>query len=170
MKQWIGLVARLVTGGVWIVAGAIKLPDPAESVRAVRAYDLLPESVVPAVGHALPIVEVVVGVCLVLGLLTRGMGVISSLLFVAFIIGIASAWARGLEIDCGCFGGGGVEEGASAKYPGEIARDVGLLLLSAWLVVWPRTRWSLDAVVFPPRADDEDSPEVGEREEEDGQA
>ena len=50
VKDWIGLAARLVTGGVWIVAGLLKLPDPAESVRAVRAYDLLPESVVPTVG------------------------------------------------------------------------------------------------------------------------
>ena len=36
--EWFGLVARLVTGGVWLVAGALKLPDPAASVRAVRAY------------------------------------------------------------------------------------------------------------------------------------
>ena len=65
VKDWFGLVARLVTGGVWIVAGALKLPDPADSVRAVRAYDLLPEAVVPAVGHLLPVVEVVIGLCLV---------------------------------------------------------------------------------------------------------
>ena len=44
-----------MTGGVWIVAGALKLPDPAESVRAVRAYDLLPEAIVPAVGYLLPV-------------------------------------------------------------------------------------------------------------------
>ena len=50
-----------MVGGVWIVAGALKLPDPAASVRAVRAYDLLPESVVPTVGHLLPVLEVVVG-------------------------------------------------------------------------------------------------------------
>jgi uncharacterized membrane protein YphA (DoxX/SURF4 family) len=152
VKDWIGLAARLVTGGVWIVAGLIKLPDPAGSVRAVRAYDLLPESVVPTVGLALPLLEVVVGLCLVLGLLTRTMAVVSALLFVAFIIGIASAWARGLEIDCGCFGGGGELEGASAKYPGEIARDVGLLLASLWLVVRPRSRWSLDALISPTRS------------------
>jgi uncharacterized membrane protein YphA (DoxX/SURF4 family) len=152
VKQWIGLLARLVTGGVWIVASALKLPDPSGSIRAVRAYDLLPESVVPTVGYALPVVEVVIGVCLVLGLLTRTMGVLSALLFIAFIVGISSAWARGLSIDCGCFGGGGDVTDATSKYPWEIARDVGLLLLSAWLVVWPRTHMSLDAVVFPPRA------------------
>jgi uncharacterized membrane protein YphA (DoxX/SURF4 family) len=97
VKDWWDLAARLVTGGVWLVAGAIKLPHPYESVRAVRAYELLPEAVVPTLGHLLPLVEVVVGVCLVVGLLTRSMAVLSRLLFLAFIVGIASAWARGLE-------------------------------------------------------------------------
>ena len=112
---WLGLLARLVTGGVWVVAGAIKLPDPAASVDAVRAYQLLPEAVVPTVGQLLPVVEVVVGLTLVAGLLTRGAAVVSAVLFVAFIVGIASAWARGLTIDCGCFGGGGYD-------PDEIGR------------------------------------------------
>ena len=148
MKEWFGLLARLVTGGVWIVAGALKLPDPYASVRAVRAYDLLPESIVPTVGHLLPVLEVVIGLALVLGLLTRGAAVLSALLFAAFVVGISSAWARGLEIDCGCFGGGGAKEGASAEYPWEIARDVGLFLLSAYLVWSPRSRLALDRLVF----------------------
>ncbi len=128
--------------------GALKLPDPSESVRAVRAYDLLPEAVVPTVGHLLPVLEIVVGLLLVLGLLTRSAAVVSSLLFVAFIVGISAAWARGLQIDCGCFGGGGFDADATAKYPWEIARDVGLLALSAWLAVRPRSRWALDPLLF----------------------
>lgn len=148
MQQWLGLLARLVVGGVWVVAGAIKLPDPAASVRAVRAYDLLPESIVPTVGHVLPIVEVLVGVCLIAGLLVRGMAIVSALLFVAFIIGISAAWARGLQIDCGCFGGGGFEEGASDEYPWEIARDAVLLLVSLYLVWRPRSRFAVDSLIF----------------------
>jgi uncharacterized membrane protein YphA (DoxX/SURF4 family) len=150
VQEWVGLVARLVTGGVWIVAGALKLPDPAGSVRAVRAYDLLPESVVPTVGHLLPVVEIVVGGLLVLGLLTRTAAAVSSLLFLVFIVGIGSAWARGLESECGCFGGGGFSANASDKYPWEIARDVGLLVLSLWLVWRPQSRFSLDAMLFRP--------------------
>ncbi|GAA1476282.1 DoxX family membrane protein [Nocardioides aestuarii] len=144
MRDWVGLLARVVTGGVWVVAGALKLPDPAASVRAVRAYDLLPEAVVPTVGHLLPVVEVVVGLLLLLGLLTRPAAVVSSLLFVAFVVGISAAWARGMSIDCGCFGGGGFDADAREKYPWEIARDVGLLAASAWLVVRPSSHLSLD--------------------------
>jgi len=155
VKDWFGLVARLVTGGVWIVAGALKLPHPADSVRAVRAYDLLPEAVVPAVGHLLPVVEVVIGLCLVLGVMVRGTSVVSALLFVAFVIGISSAWARGLSIDCGCFGGGGEIPDAAAKYPSEIARDIGLLVLSLWLVVRPASRLALENVLFPSTTDTE---------------
>lgn len=149
MRDWIGLLARLVTGGVWLVAGALKLPDPSESVRAVRAYDLLPEAVVPGVGYLLPVLEVAIGVLLVLGLLTRPAAIVSSLLFVAFIVGISAAWARGLQIDCGCFGGGGYDADATSKYPWEIARDVGLLALSAWLVARPRSKWALDPLLLP---------------------
>jgi uncharacterized membrane protein YphA (DoxX/SURF4 family) len=141
---WIGLAARLVVGGVWIVAGLLKLPDLPSSVRAVRAYQLLPEAIVPAVGYALPIVEVAVGILLVVGLLVRASAVVSAVLFLAFVIGISSAWARGLQIDCGCFGGGGYDANATDKYPWEIARDLGLLFASLWLVWRPRSRWALD--------------------------
>lgn len=147
---WIGLAFRMLVGGVWIVAGLLKLPDPAGSVRAVRAYQLLPEAIVPAIGYALPIVEVLLGITLVLGLLVRIGGVLSAVLFLAFIVGISAAWARGLQIDCGCFGGGGYDANATEKYPWEIARDLGLLFASVWLVWRPRTPWALDNRLLHP--------------------
>jgi uncharacterized membrane protein YphA (DoxX/SURF4 family) len=153
---WAGLLARLVVGGVWVVAGWLKIPDPAESVRAVRAYDLLPEAVVPAVGYGLPALEVVIGLLLVVGLATRLTAAVSAVLMVAFIIGISAAWARGLQIDCGCFGGGGVVEDATSQYPWEIARDVGLLVLSVGLVVWPRTAFSVDGLLRVDGAEEEE--------------
>ncbi len=141
---WIGFAARMLVGGVWIVAALLKIPDLASSVRAVRAYQLLPEAVVPPVGHALPVVELVVGLLLVVGLAVRPSAAVSAVLFVAFIVGISAAWARGLQIDCGCFGGGGYDANATEKYPWEIARDLGLLFASVWLVVRPRTPWAMD--------------------------
>jgi uncharacterized membrane protein YphA (DoxX/SURF4 family) len=145
-----GVLARLVVGAVWVVAGVLKLPDPNENVRAVRAYEILPESLVTVVGHGLPVLEILVGMCLLLGLFTRVAAAVSALLLVAFIVGISSAWARGLSIDCGCFGGGaGPTENAQAKYPWELARDVGLLLLSVWLVWRPRTPLAADNRLLP---------------------
>jgi uncharacterized membrane protein YphA (DoxX/SURF4 family) len=150
VKQWVGLLARLIVGGIDLLAGLSKFSDPAGNVRAVRAYQILPEAIVPTVGHALPTVEIVIGGLLLVGLFTRAMGVLSALFFIAFIIGISSAWARGLEINCGCFGNGGVPADPQRQYAIDIARDTGLLLCSLWLVIWPRTRLALDNLLFPP--------------------
>ncbi len=160
MQTWVprlGVLARLVVGAVWVVAGFLKLPDPAESVRAVRAYQLLPERVVPLVGHGLPVLEILVGGCLVLGLVTRPVAVVSALMLLAFVVGISAAWARGISIDCGCFGGGpDPDADAQAKYKWDILRDVGLFLLSALLAWRPRTPWAADNWLLPATsADDE---------------
>ncbi|WP_300679158.1 MauE/DoxX family redox-associated membrane protein [Nocardioides sp.] len=145
---WLAVVARLITGGVWIWAGMDKISNPYAAVLAVRAYEILPSGAATVVGHTLPILEIVVGVALVLGLLTRLTGAISLLLFIAFIIGISSVWARGILIDCGCFGGGGVDPNAASKYPWEIARDVALGLLSIFIIFFGNRRWSLDRLLF----------------------
>jgi uncharacterized membrane protein YphA (DoxX/SURF4 family) len=149
VKQWVGLLARLIVAGFLIAAGYAKFSDPAGNVRAVRAYRLLPEAVVPTVGHALPTIELVLGFLILLGLFTRYVAVIAGLFFLAFISGISSAWARGLEINCGCFGNGGVPADPQRQYALDIARDLGLLALCVWLVVWPRTRLALDNLLFP---------------------
>lgn len=148
VKDWLALIARVVTGGVWVWAGAAKLLDPYAAVMAVRAYELLPGQVAEVVGYALPSLEVVIGLALIAGLLTRGAAAVSALLSVAFIIGIASAWARGLQIDCGCFGGGGYDPDAASKYPWEIARDTGLLLLSGFLAWAGNSRLGMDRLLF----------------------
>jgi uncharacterized membrane protein YphA (DoxX/SURF4 family) len=149
VKQWVGLVARLIVGVVDLVAGLAKFSDPAGNVRQVRAFKILPEAVVPTVGHALPTLEIIIGSALILGLLTRAFAVLAGLLFIAFIIGIAAAWARGLEINCGCFGSHGVPANPQRQYAIDIARDIGLLLCSVWLVIWPRTKFALDNLLFP---------------------
>jgi uncharacterized membrane protein YphA (DoxX/SURF4 family) len=149
VKQWIGLAARLIVGIVDVAAGAAKFPDPAGNVRQVRAFQLRPEAVVPIVGHSLPTIELIVGGALILGLLTRAFAIVGALFFVAFILGIGAAWARGLEINCGCFGSSGVPADPQRQYAIDIARDVGLLICCLWLVVWPRTRFALDNLVFP---------------------
>jgi uncharacterized membrane protein YphA (DoxX/SURF4 family) len=157
---WVTTVARLVVAGVLIVAGWLKMGAPALSIRAVEAYDLLPTAVAEIVGYVLPILEIVIGLLLVVGLLTRLAAIVAGLLMLAFVIGIASAWARGLNIDCGCFGGGGaLPPGQRANYLPEILRDLGILALAAWVAVKPPGRLALDAALgLTPVADEDQSP------------
>ncbi|MGY1713336.1 MauE/DoxX family redox-associated membrane protein [Geodermatophilus sp. SYSU D01106] len=142
-QPWLSTAARLLLGGVLVVAGALKLPDPAEAVRAVRAYRLLPEGLVGPVAFGLPVVEVAVGLALLAGVFLRTAALAAAVLMAVFTAAVASAWARGLQIDCGCFGGGGEVAAGETGYPAEVARDVALLLVAVALARWPRSRLAL---------------------------
>lgn len=144
----IGLLARVILGGVLIVAGGLKVTSPAASARAVRAFQILPYDFAGYVGYVLPVLEILVGLLLLAGLLTRAAAVVGGLLMLAFVIGIIAAWARGLNIDCGCFGGGGTIEASQTQYLADLLRDAGLVACAAWLVVRPRTAYSLDHRLF----------------------
>lgn len=144
----IGLLARLILGGVLIASGALKVTSPAASALAVRAFRILPYDFAGYVGYALPVVELLVGLLVVAGLFTRAAAAIGGLLMVAFIIGISWAWAHGYSIDCGCFGGGGTIAASDTQYPLDILRDVGILACAGWLVVRPATPYSLDHRLF----------------------
>jgi uncharacterized membrane protein YphA (DoxX/SURF4 family) len=142
--SWVSTGARMVLGGVFLVAGGLKVIDPQSAVEAVRAYRLLPTSLETLVGWGLPFVEIALGLLLLAGIATRMVAAASAVLLLIFIGAVASAAARGLSIDCGCFGGGGEVAPGQTAYGVEIVRDVGLLLLALWLVWQPRSRFALD--------------------------
>ncbi|GII90371.1 MauE/DoxX family redox-associated membrane protein [Sinosporangium siamense] len=161
------MVARLVLAGVLIVAGLLKIDTPALSVEAVRAYELLPVSLTPVVGYGLPVLEIVVGVFLAAGLLTRTAGVAGALLMFVFVVGIISAWARGLRIDCGCFGTGGVLEAwEEPNYLGTILRDIGLVALGVWVAWFPPGKFALDSALGLTSSRDKDDDEDLDKDEE----
>jgi uncharacterized membrane protein YphA (DoxX/SURF4 family) len=146
---WLATAGRLLLGGVLVVAGALKLPDPAAAERAVRAYQLLPEALVAPVAFGLPALEIVVGLALIVGIYVRTAAVASAVLMVVFLAGVISAWARGLQIDCGCFGDGGVVPEGETAYPSEVARDIGLLLVALALARWPSSRLAMGGRLAP---------------------
>lgn len=143
IRPWVGTVARIALGAMWIWAAWAKLADPRAFVQTVRAFDVTPEWLSKAIGYGLPVLEVCIGVMLVLGIVTRAAALVSALLLFVFLIGLIEASARGLKLECGCFGGGGTTIG-STHYTFDILRDIGLMAVSAYLVIWPLTRFSID--------------------------
>jgi uncharacterized membrane protein YphA (DoxX/SURF4 family) len=129
-------------GGVFAAAAVTKVGDPQATVRAVRAYDVVPEPLVPPLGYALPYVELGLALLLILGIGVRYVAAISAALLFVFIAGIVSAWVRGLKIDCGCFGGGGPTE--EPKYLAEVLRDTAFLAVAVGVAKWKRSALSLD--------------------------
>lgn len=145
VRPWVGTLVRLGLATVWLLAGGLKINDLAASARAVNAYRLLPYDAAAVVGSALPLVELALGLLLLVGLATRLTAILSSVLLLVFIAAISSAWARGLTIECGCFNQGGeLAAGQSPNYGPEVLRDLGFLILAGFLLVWPRTRVSID--------------------------
>ncbi|WP_460865696.1 MauE/DoxX family redox-associated membrane protein [Rhodococcus aerolatus] len=139
----VGLLARVGLAAVWLASGVLKAADPLQTVVAVRAYQLLPEAAVVPVADALPFVEIGLGLLLLAGVGVRLTAVASAALLVVFLVGVGSSWARGLSIDCGCFGGGGAADVGPLDYLTEIGRDLLFLAAAGWLVARPRTPFSL---------------------------
>ncbi|MEY5144647.1 MAG: hypothetical protein RL745_8 [Actinomycetota bacterium] len=162
---WVGTACRLIAGGVLFLAGYLKWIEPFDlQYRSVQAYKIITDKqTIELIAISLPLLEMLLGVLLVIGIFTRISAWVSSLIFVVFIAGIASVWIRGLNIDCGCFGTGGptTAEGRNLRYGSEIARDFGLLLCCAWLVRFPRSRLALldraqSATIEPSAGDPQD--------------
>jgi uncharacterized membrane protein YphA (DoxX/SURF4 family) len=147
VRDVVGLIARVGLASVWLTSGILKAADPRQTLVAVRGYRILSESLVSVVAAALPYLEIALGVLLLIGLATRLAAVLSAIVLVAFIAGVISAAARGLSIDCGCFGGGGDVGVGQTAYTTEILRDVGFLLLASYLIVRSDTPLSVDRLV-----------------------
>ena len=147
---WISTVVRLALAGVFLAAGGLKAIDVATSVESVRAYALLPPGLETLVGWGLPFVEIALGLLLAAGAFLRVVAAVSAVLLAGFIAAVVSAAVRGLSIDCGCFGGGGVVAPGQTDYTGEIVRDTLFLLLALWLVWQPRSRLALEPQPIEP--------------------
>jgi hypothetical protein len=113
-------------------------------MMAVRAYELLPIWLANAFGIILPWLEMGAGLLLIIGVAVRYAAIFGAVLMVAFIIAIAQAWARGLSIDCGCFGDGGAVDPSETKYLESILRDIGFALLGFYLIRYPVTKFALE--------------------------
>ena len=126
---WINGVLRLLVGGAFVVAGALKIADPAKFALDVSHYRLVPQALVNLVAILVPWIEVTAGSLVLAGIWLRAAALVITSLTVMFFAVIGSALARGLNIECGCFGTLG------GKHVGlvNLAIDSTLFLLAALL-------------------------------------
>jgi putative oxidoreductase len=148
------LASRVVLGGVFLVAGATKIANPGSLAAAIRSYELpLPEWFVSLSTHALPYLEVLLGLYLLAGLFTKISAWTTNGLMVLFLLALLQGAVRGLEIDCGCFGPSA--DGETSNLWLAAARDVGLLVLGLHAALAPVGRFSVDALLRRDRSEDE---------------
>jgi len=144
VQPWLSLVVRLAMAGILIAAAIPKMTNSDESVVAVRAYRLVPDPLESFVGVALPYLELVLALVLLVGVFVRWSAVLWLVMMAAFVFGVIWAWAKGYNIDCGCFGGGGDVDPSEVNYPMHLLERAGFVVLGVFLLVFPRTNFSLD--------------------------
>jgi rhodanese-related sulfurtransferase/uncharacterized membrane protein YphA (DoxX/SURF4 family) len=97
------LLSRLFLGGIFIYASYDKILDPVRFAEIVFNYHIFPDLLVNPTSLFLPWLEVLVGLCLILGIWLPGAVLICNGLLLVFFLTLLFNLARGLDIDCGCF-------------------------------------------------------------------
>jgi putative oxidoreductase len=118
-----GVALRIVLGGLFIYSGGIKLLDPGAFQIDIANFDLIPIGISGVVAVGLPWLELVCGLALLTNRLLQGGALLLGLLMAVFILFVASAWTRGLDVACGCFGA----SDATPDYPLWIGRNLLIL-------------------------------------------
>jgi uncharacterized membrane protein YphA (DoxX/SURF4 family) len=140
---WLGILARLLVGGLFVLAGLSKLLLPhAEVVALMQQYTVIPQTVTPLLATVLPWVEVLSGTALLIGFFTTPAALVVALQLLAFCLLMVVILILGIEVeDCGCFGQWGWHETPLQV----LLRDLVMLAL-LWPVVWRwQDVWALDA-------------------------
>lgn len=129
------LAARVVLAGVFVYAGVLKAVDPQEFLLDVRSFQMLRDPWAAVLALGLPWLEIFCGLALLLGGWTRGACLILGGLLLVFAAAFIQAWARGIDVTCGCFG----KTENKTDFGQSLSIDGMLLVLTA-LVWWARAR------------------------------
>jgi uncharacterized membrane protein YphA (DoxX/SURF4 family) len=134
----VDLGLRWLLGGLFVMASAHKIMDPAAFAKIVYGYDLFPAPSINLIAIILPFIELTAGLGLVIGVYPRAAAMILSGLLLAFILVIGINALRGHVFDCGCFANG--EAALWQNHPSWMLGRNAALLLIAWSVVAFRGR------------------------------
>ena len=129
--KFAALIARLIVGGTLLAAGILKIGhfDALASTIASYRIPFLALAVIAPISVAIPLIEVLLGAYILIGLYTRVMSALALCEFVVFAAAVASVVMRGISASCGCFGPGDTRPASWV----EVARDLGLAALAAFL-------------------------------------
>jgi uncharacterized membrane protein YphA (DoxX/SURF4 family) len=141
------LALRLILGTIFILAAVGKIPESAKFVDVVTGYGLLPWDLARAYGIILPWLELTIGICLVLGLLTRLAAGVTILMIISFIIANGTAiYSYGYYADlCGCFGSG--SPFGLMKVSDALTMDIVMIVTAFIILLCSGGYWSLDKLI-----------------------
>ncbi len=139
----ISFFARFWMAYIWIKAGVSKLDAHMAVTQNIMAYEIFTPQWSDFLARLIGPLEIAGGVLLLLGVFLRTSAKVSIGVLTLFVIGIAQAWLRGLELDCGCFDPSAATTNYQLEYATTIARDLFFIALSAWTVHRPFKKWAI---------------------------
>jgi uncharacterized membrane protein YphA (DoxX/SURF4 family) len=125
--RWVVRGAQIATGLIFLAAALPKISDVPQFAKDVAAYQLAPVWSHHLIAITLPWIELVAALALIVKIRERSGAIIATGAMVLFTAAVAWAWAKGLSIDCGCFGKGVSEPVGASKF----LQNVGLTALAA---------------------------------------
>ncbi len=139
-NDYLTLLFRLVVGITFIWASVYKIIEPGDFAKSIWFYHLVPGNIINLSAIILPWLELLCGVCIILGIFYRGSIVWINVMMVVFIIALTSAVIRGLDIDCGCFKAAKSSGGSTLN---SLLLDLGLIILTIQLWLSRSKKWML---------------------------
>ena len=132
------LTARMLIGGILIYSSFEKFIDPSGFADAINNYHIIPFGLENSFAIILPWIELIIGICLILGVFIDGAAVIVIIIMVVFIIAITYAIISGYNIECGC----GLKPGEMVGIQ-KIIEDSTYLILALIILKRPKHRFEL---------------------------
>lgn len=132
MKIRIVTGLRILLGLVFIYASADKIMHPKAFAEAVYNYQILPDQLVNFTALALPVIELLAGLCLIFNFWTPGAVTLINLMLIAFIAALGFNLSRGMNIECGCFHAATGEAGRQEMI-WTIVRDIAMLAAGVYI-------------------------------------
>jgi len=96
--------SQILIGLLFAAAALAKLGDLHSFAEQVHNFRILPLALENLAAMVLPWIELITALALVFGVRARSGGAVAALLMALFTASVLIAMARGLDIECGCFG------------------------------------------------------------------
>jgi len=125
------IAARLIMAGIFIYASIDKIAHPAAFAKDVYNYQILPDALINLTALVLPWLELLLGLCLLIGVWMPGAVLSANGLLLVFLAALLFNMARGLDVNCGCFSAGSDTPAMSAGW--YLLRDTLFLAVGLFL-------------------------------------
>ncbi|MGE5479496.1 MAG: MauE/DoxX family redox-associated membrane protein [Chloroflexota bacterium] len=136
----INLIFRLLLGLTFLFVSLGKIAEPAGFANEIANYRTAPDWLVNPAAIILPWIELVCGLALAAGVRIRANALLALGMLVVFVLGIISAMAQGLNINCGCY-----SNIAQQKVGfGKILENLGLSAVALYLIYSKGDKYSAD--------------------------